>query len=278
MMSEQTKQDELKAAQARRNKGAMFKTADTGDAEGDGDGRKTLGARSTGKYLRQCFLGSLLFQLLSYGVLFFARSNTRPSSEGICVDANQTDFDCALRVTQGMCYSEQPGGDAAATRATMAHCCLSCSGGPLESGGGMLYTISAFGMMFWGYQLGFVRSYLARGKDVLGNKKNETMHEANVKLTWHAAGMFYPSAKAILTTVIYFGSVLSLLYYYTENTGTCPRSPLQAITRESGQHNAFEKSVCVAELAPHAARPRTDGRWIFDVATHHCVLCSCCDV
>eukprot|EP01043_Picozoa_sp_COSAG02_P129025 COSAG02_NODE_66561_length_255_cov_0.660256_2_plen_42_part_01 len=41
-MSEQTKQDELKAAQARRNKDTTFKTAN--DAEGDGDGRKTLGA------------------------------------------------------------------------------------------------------------------------------------------------------------------------------------------------------------------------------------------
>jgi hypothetical protein len=235
MMSEQTQQDELKAAQARRNKSTKFKTTDADDAgESDGAGRETLGALSTGKYLRQCFLGSLLFQLLSYGVLFSARSNTRPSTEGICVDANQTDYDCPLRAAQGMCYSEQPGGDAAATRDTMAHCCRSCSGGPLESGGGMLYAISVFGMLFWGYQLGFVRNYLARGKDVLGNKKNETLHEANVKLTWHAAGMFYPSGKAIIATVIYFGSVLSLLYYYTENTGTCPRSPLQAITRESG--------------------------------------------
>lgn len=236
MTTEQTKQDELRAAQAKRQQATTFKTAEQYD-DNDDDGRETLGSFSIAKYLRQCFLSSLLFQLLSFGVLFFARSNKRPSTEGICVDANKTDFDCALRASQGFCYSEQPGGDPEATRQTMAHCCLSCSGGPLESGGGMLYAISVFGFLFWGYQLGFVRSYLTRGKDALGNKRQESIHEANVKLSWHAAGMFYPSGKAITTTVIYFASMLSVLYYYTENTGTCPRSPLEAIARESFQHS-----------------------------------------
>jgi hypothetical protein len=249
----QAKQEELAAKEAARKKGPQFKQAGGDDDEHDGkDSKENLGFLSGGTYLRHCFLGSLLFQLLSYAVLFVARNNTRPATEGVCIDADQVDFDCALRASQGYCYSEQPGGDPEITRETVAHCCLSCSGGPLESGGGMLYGISVFGMAFWGYQLGFVKSYLSRGKDALGFKKQESLHEANIKLTWHASGLFYPSAKAIMTTVIYFASVLSLLYYYTENNGTCPRSPLQAITRESfRKRSRFCSSLRSAYLRAH---------------------------
>jgi hypothetical protein len=246
MMTMQAEQDNLKAAQARRNKGTEFTDPEDGDSS-----RETLSVMSPGKYMRQWFFSSLFCQLLSYVVLFSARSNQRPSTEGVCVDANHTEYDCPSRVAQGFCYSEHPGGNAEVTRETMAHCCKSCSGGPLESGGGMLYAISVLGMFFWGYQLGFVKSYLARGKDALGNKAQETVHQASVKLTWHAAGLFYPAAKSVITTVIYFATVLSLLYYYTENTGTCPRSPLQAITRESDQCGIPRNPWSTARLRPH---------------------------
>ena len=116
MMTEQTKQDDLKAAQSRRNKGAQFKTNDDDDDVGNDDGRETLGCCSLGKNIRQCFLGSLAFQLLSYVVLFSARSNNRPATEGICVDVNRTEFDCARRAAEGASEGDSGGGGSAGGR------------------------------------------------------------------------------------------------------------------------------------------------------------------
>lgn len=232
MVGEQAHREELKKRELAKNKGPKFKAETSVDDQQQQS--KFVGAG----YLRHCFLGSLAFQAMSYVVLFVARHADRPATEGVCINGNTTSLfpkgeTCATREAAGHCYSEHPGGDPELTIETVAHCCQSCSGGPLESGGGMLYAISVVGMIMWGYQLGFARSYMARGKDSLGLKKRETLHEANTKLTWHAAGLFYPTAKAMAATFIYFLSVLSLLYYYTENDGSCPRSPLQAITSAS---------------------------------------------
>ena len=62
----------------------------------------------------------------------------------------------------------------------------------------MLYYICIAGMAVWGYQFGFLKSYLHRGKDALGRKKDETLHEANVKLQLHSNHLFFPAAKAIV--------------------------------------------------------------------------------
>jgi hypothetical protein len=165
MVGEQAHREEMKKREFSKQRGPKFK------AEPIPDDEKTTTKFAGAGYLRHCFVGSLVFQLLSYGVLFVARHADRPATEGICIDGNTTGIfpfgeTCTSREAQGHCYSEHPGGDQVKTIETVAHCCQSCSGGPLESGGGMLYAISVFGMVIWGYQLGFVRSYMRRGKDV----------------------------------------------------------------------------------------------------------------
>ena len=230
-MEEDARQAAQEQKAGKRSKaGKLIQVDEEEDVRGD-KADALVGKVSGGVYLRHCFFGSLAFQFLSYAVLTTARRLDRPAREGFCNQtASDSIGDCELRALEGHCYSERPGGDAALTRRVVFECCASCSGGPLESGGGMLYYICIAGMAVWGYQFGFLKSYLHRGKDALGRKKDETLHEANVKLQWHSNHLFFPAAKAIVATVFYFLSVLSLLYYYVPMNGNCPTSPIEAIT------------------------------------------------
>jgi hypothetical protein len=187
-----------------------------------------MGDFMRGKLLRHGFVLSLVFQLVTYIALFWSRTVDRPSGGEQCQDnrnfrinmdevlerdqhqmnkGNWTGFgaengDCRWAAEFGYCYSEGPQSKPSLTRTVVAECCKSCAGGPMESGGGVIYFIVVFGMGFWGYQFGEMRTYLKRGADPLDEDGNDTAHDTTTRFAWHSGGIFYGILKAMVGTVL----------------------------------------------------------------------------
>jgi hypothetical protein len=85
-----------------------------------------------------------------------------------------------------------------AERFFLQECCLSCSEGSVELGVGLLYVLLVVGVTVMGYDIGFLPTYLRKGKDlsvwqVATNK--EPLIAIKLKRRWHARGIFYPCVK-----------------------------------------------------------------------------------
>jgi len=71
---------------------------------------------------------------------------------------------------------------------------------------------------------------MKRGADSLDEQGIDTAHDTTTRFAWHSGGIFYGLLKAMVGTVMYFLTVLSLLYYFAMQMGNCPKSPIDAIT------------------------------------------------
>ena len=150
------------------------------------------------------------------------------------------------------CYSERPHGDQEITLLMLQDCCATCQDGPVESGGGVIYCLLVVGMFFWGYQCGELSTYLKRGKDVMDFAQQNTVHDITVRFRWHSISIFSCIIKAIVVTVMYFLTVLSLLYYLVVHGTKCPRSPIDAITMLTPQGMVMwlVVTICAGPVSP----------------------------
>ena len=215
----------------------LRKPNDSDDDEGPSVALPEDSPLTSGQFIRELFGVSTAAQMVTYLVLFWARNLRKPEQGETCVDHgwastewnHWTGFNRTCHSMRRACYSEGPTGDASTTQLMLQTCCATCADGPIETGGGVMYVILVFGMVFWGYQCGELRTYLKRGKDPLDTAGTFSDHEVTVRFMWHSGSIFYGIIKCIVGTVIYSMVCLSLLYYFVVHDGSCPSSPIQAI-------------------------------------------------